>query len=58
MIFPACHLVWQISKINIHDRERCWALFVSNRTFALLILLAFISGHADTFYTKLGFVDL
>ena len=54
MSLPACHLVWQVLRINIHDKRMCWALFVSNRTFGLLVLLAFVAGHADTFLNQLG----
>ena len=58
MIFPACHLIWQVTKIDIQDRERCWTLFASNRMFGLLILLAFVAGHVDTFVERLGFASL
>ncbi len=45
-IIPAgFHLVYQIAKLDIYDRERCLNLFKSNHYFGMLFFLAILAGH-------------
>ena len=42
----ACHLLWQINSLDIHDPANCLKRFQSNRDFGLIIALAlFLGGY-------------
>ncbi|GAM29033.1 hypothetical protein SAMD00019534_122090 [Acytostelium subglobosum LB1] len=38
----ALHLAWQMKTVDFHDPRSCLRMFISNRTFALIILLTII----------------
>jgi 4-hydroxybenzoate polyprenyltransferase len=47
----AAHLAWQVGRIDIADRQRCLALFKSNRDAGLMLFAGMV---LDTLATRLG----
>lgn len=44
----AAHYAWQISRLDIENRDRCWELFQSNRWLGLILLGAILAGKYET----------
>ena len=49
------HYAWQISTLDIENRENCWDRFVSNRILGLILTLSIIAGRTfDNEKTEIG----
>jgi len=40
------HYAWQISTLNIDDRQSCWDRFQSNRWLGLILALSILAGRS------------
>ncbi len=45
LIIAGCHLIYQVRKLDIDDRELCLKLFKSNHHFGFLVFLSILAGH-------------
>ena len=44
----AAHYAWQISTVDIENRESCWDRFVSNAHLGALLTLSILAGRTFT----------
>jgi len=45
MVFAGYHLIYQIKKLDIDDRELCLKLFKSNHHFGTVVFISILTGH-------------
>lgn len=45
MMAAACHFIYQIRSLDIHNRALCLKLFKSNHHFGFIVFIALIAGH-------------
>ncbi len=45
MIFAGGHLIYQLKKLDIDDRDMCLALFKSNHHFGMIVFIGTLLGH-------------
>jgi 4-hydroxybenzoate polyprenyltransferase len=45
MLLAGAHLAWQVRKLDIHDPQRCLAIFRANRDTGILIAAAFAASN-------------
>jgi len=44
LAFTAAHLIWQIVRLDIHNPQKCLALFKSNKWFGWILLVTILLG--------------
>ncbi len=45
MAGAAVHLLWQVKSLDIHDGDKCLALFKSNKSFGAIVFFAIVAGN-------------
>lgn len=45
MIFAGAHLIYQLIKLDIDDRELCLKLFKSNHYYGMIVFISILAGH-------------